>query len=272
MTERLSGSVGVLEAFMSAALADDYAEQGPPRADARRGPAVPASLVTAVVAVAIGALVTILLVSTLRSADDRQRTREALVDRVAAAQTAVSDRQATVDAQQARVATLEADVLRAGKVAPGLAEQAAALATKAGTAGMAGDGVRITMDDAPGALAASENRVLDRDLQDVVNALWREGARGVAINGHRLVSTTAIRSAGEAIVVNYEPLDRPYRIEAVGALAAAARESGVGRLLTHLSRDYGLVTSSSSARVDLPAGELHQARYATPAPAGSPAS
>ena len=62
------------------------------------------------------------------------------------------------------------------------------LAARAGTGVLAGPGVTVTIDDAADAEAGSLNRVLDRDLQDIVNVLWRMGASGVAVNGQRLTA------------------------------------------------------------------------------------
>ena len=69
---------------------------------------------------------------------------------------------------------------------------------------------------APGRLAAAQGRVLDRDLQIVVNGLWAAGAEAISINGQRLTALSAIRSAGEAILVDFRPLSPPYVVSAVG--------------------------------------------------------
>ena len=61
-----------------------------------------------------------------------------------------------------------------------------------------------------------DGRVYDRDLQDVVNALWLAGAEAMSINGQRLTAATAIRSAGEAILVNSRPLSPPSLVHAIG--------------------------------------------------------
>ncbi len=63
---------------------------------------------------------------------------------------------------------------------------------------------------------AGDGRVRDRDLQEVVNALWAAGAEAIAINGQRLSALTAIREAGEAVLVDYRPVTPPYVIRAVG--------------------------------------------------------
>jgi uncharacterized protein YlxW (UPF0749 family) len=60
-------------------------------------------------------------------------------------------------------------------------------------------------------------RIYDSDVQLLVNALWATGAESIAINNRRLTSTSAIRSAGDAILVNYRPLLPPYKISAIGS-------------------------------------------------------
>ena len=69
---------------------------------------------------------------------------------------------------------------------------------------------------APRGVRAIDGRVLDRDLQDVTNALWAAGTEAMSINGLRLTVQTAIRSAGEAILVDFRPLSPPYVLRAVG--------------------------------------------------------
>lgn len=58
--------------------------------------------------------------------------------------------------------------------------------------------------------------VLDIDVQAVVNALWAAGAEAVAVDGQRLAPTSSIRTAGEAILVDFRPVSSPYLIEAIG--------------------------------------------------------
>ncbi|MBA2390716.1 MAG: DUF881 domain-containing protein [Geodermatophilaceae bacterium] len=58
--------------------------------------------------------------------------------------------------------------------------------------------------------------VLDIDLQAVVNALWAAGAEAIAIDGQRLAPTSSIRTAGEAILVDFRPVSSPYLVESIG--------------------------------------------------------
>lgn len=70
-------------------------------------------------------------------------------------------------------------------------------------------------------------RIQDTDLRLVVNALWQAGAEAVAVNGQRVVTTTAIRRAGGVILVNYHAVASPYRVVALGD--ARALEEGLDR-------------------------------------------
>ncbi len=56
----------------------------------------------------------------------------------------------------------------------------------------------------------------DRDVRDVVNQLWSDGAEAIAVNNIRLTPTSAIRFAGEAVLVDFQPITAPYVIRAIG--------------------------------------------------------
>ena len=111
------------------------------------------------------------------------------------------------------------------------------------------------MNDAVPLLGESDAaaRVQDYDIQLVVNALWSAGAQAISVNEHRLTSTSAIRSAGEPILVDLVGQSHPYRIEAVGdpdtLPAYFARSLGQEHLILLGSR-YG-ITSSVSQDDDL---------------------
>ena len=249
---------GVLENFLSQVVVDDYAHVAPrpdrPRRWLRHWPSV-------VVLVVIGAVVASAVISTRTSDEVRQQTRDALIERVAALSSAIDGRQAEVDEQSAAVDRLQAEVLAAGDAGSG-ERDSAALAAQAGTTALSGPGLTVTIDDAPDAETGSLNQVLDRDIQDIVNVLWSMGASGVAVNEQRLTGTTAIRGAGEAILVNYQPLTRPYTVTAVGTTTSGEESSALQQLLDGLSSDYGLVSQVGSGDVALPAGELRAPRFA----------
>lgn len=249
----------VLEDFLAQAVVDDYAGVLP-RDDERpwflrHWMAVPGILL-------IGVIIAVAVTSTRASDDQRQATRTALADRITAVTALVAERQAAVDAQAATVDALRAEVL--GERAAEVQTATDALAADAGAVELRGPGLTVTIDDAPDAEAGSLNQVLDRDLQDIVNALWQMGASGIAVNDQRLTGTSAIRGAGEAILVNYQPLTRPYVVSAVGTTTTGDGASGLTELLARLGTDYGLVSEVATGDVALPAGEVRAPRFAVP--------
>lgn len=146
-------------------------------------------------------------------------------------------------------------------------------ALAAGTTPARGPGIVVALADSADADRAdpgsADLHIQDVDVQLVVNALWEAGAEAVAINGQRVVGTTAIRSAGGAILVNYKVLTSPYRIEAVGdarGLERLFRASAIARRFTEWSEVYHLgYTVRRSSRLTLPAfGGSIRLRYAQP--------
>ena len=74
-----------------------------------------------------------------------------------------------------------------------------------------------------------------------MNGLWDAGAEAISINGHRLTSRAAIRSAGAAILVDYRPLTRPYVITAIGdpgSLGVEFADNSGGSYLQSLTNNY----------------------------------
>ena len=49
----------------------------------------------------------------------------------------------------------------------------------------------------------------DSELRAVVNELWAAGAEAIAMNGLRVSPLSVIRVAGEAILLDLQPLDPP---------------------------------------------------------------
>ncbi|MFI0481247.1 DUF881 domain-containing protein [Actinomadura sp. 9N215] len=138
-----------------------------------------------------------------------------------------------------------------------------------------GDALVVTLDDAApgggrdapdGRPADAAARVYDQDLQVLVNGLWAAGAEAIGVNGQRLTPATAIRAAGEAILVDYRPLGRPYEVTALGdpgRLRDAFTGSAADRRLRALHDRFEIryaVRRSSGAR--LPAAGAVSLRYA----------
>ncbi|MCW2948171.1 MAG: hypothetical protein JWR24_4888 [Actinoallomurus sp.] len=127
----------------------------------------------------------------------------------------------------------------------------------------------VTVDDAHGArgtAAQQDGRIYDQDLQELVNGLWAAGATAVAVNGQRMTATTAIRSAGDAILVDYRPLSPPYAVTAAGdpgTIENAFADSPAGRAFRTLKTTFGIrydIRKEDSVR--LPAAPAPRLRYA----------
>jgi uncharacterized protein YlxW (UPF0749 family) len=148
-----------------------------------------------------------------------------------------------------------------------------------------GPGVKLVVDDARQTSSGDSGgpressgfsdtgRVRDRDMQRVVNGLWASGAEAVTVNGQRLTELSAIRAAGDAILVDNKPLAPPYTVLAIGdgkRLSTAFQDSADGQYLHVLQENYG-IRSSISVQDDLrlAAAPSLIVRYATPA-AGRP--
>lgn len=125
----------------------------------------------------------------------------------------LNERTEEVEELRAEVAALEAALV----VTPHQATSAEALAV--GLDAVVGSGLSVTLDDAP-ASATSENPddlvVHQQDLQGVVNALWAGGAEAMAIQGERVIATTAIRCVGNVLLLGGRTYSPPYTIEAIG--------------------------------------------------------
>lgn len=96
-----------------------------------------------------------------------------------------------------------------------------ALEKVAGLVPVAGPGLRVVLDDSTLDKAPSGNVndlvIHSQDVQAVVNALWKSGAEALAINGQRLVSTSAVLCVGNTLLLNGTVHSPPYTVSAVAA-------------------------------------------------------
>lgn len=201
-------------------------------------------------------------------------TRDRLVEQITGTRAAADAQAEKVRQLQAQVAAMEQSE------SPELARQIAVLERVTGTVAVSGPAVRIVMDDAPnpddgsGSVdprtkqAAGGGRVIARDIQIVVNSLWQSGAEAVAVNDQRIGERSAIRFAGDAILVNFRPLTRPYTITAIGdpeALPSAFSSGDGGAYLAALHSSFGIAVDITQVRsATLPPVTSSSLRYATP--------
>ncbi len=233
-------------------------------------------------------LVVAALVVTLGAAEARvsapvvAKEREELIDRINAETRAADTLESDVDKLRSDVGERQRKALeRHG------GDQGELVALLSGATPVEGPGVKLVVDDAKNtdqggggpresSSFADTGRVRDRDMQRVVNGLWESGAEAIAINGQRLTALSAIRAAGDAILVDNRPLVPPYTVLAVGdgkSLAAAFRDSADGQYLNALKESFDIRTTlSDQAEVRLPAAPSLIVRTAEPKAAGSDAA
>jgi uncharacterized protein YlxW (UPF0749 family) len=259
-------------------------------AERREAAGLPRSTGTRTMTVVVATVITGLLLSLgalalRRPSTSAQKARAELISQVESRRAAVDRQSAQLLALQDQVDSLQAEALAAGQ-GDEAQRRLAVLSLAAGADAVTGPGVRLVIDDAPGSDAGSadgnprteaqseDGKVLSKDLQVVVNGLWEAGAEAVAVNGQRLTSQSAIRFAGEAILVNFRPLTRPYTITAIGgpnALQSGFAESDAGSYLRALQDNYGIRASMDAVKsLTLPAASSLTVRSATvPRPTGA---
>jgi uncharacterized protein YlxW (UPF0749 family) len=253
---RADGSMSLLVDMMTNSLDSSYAEAAARKREAPHAAAAAAERPSRR-AVALLLLVSVGLVTGTAAAQVRRH--QAAQDGVRAQLVAdVQRRTAATDDLAASAARLRADVAReqaaglsTGAAGRSAAQRLAALELAAGVGPVTGAGLVVRLDDAAEPTGDAETRggdvgdgrVQDHDLQEVVNALWASGAEAISINGLRLTAQTAIRSAGEAILVDFRPLSPPYTVRAVGdakLLETSFVDGPTGRRLGTLASVYGL--------------------------------
>jgi uncharacterized protein YlxW (UPF0749 family) len=115
--------------------------------------------------------------------------------------------------------------------------------------------------------------VLDRDLQQIANALWQAGAEAIAINDQRLISTSTIRAAGDAILVDFRPLTGPYEVSAIGPrdMQRQFTNSTTAKTFRQLVDAFGMSFEIRKRdNLSLPAASDPQLHYARPLRSVSP--
>ena len=124
------------------------------------------------------------------------------------------------------------------------ARQRSALGLTAGLVPMAGPGVRVTLDDSQLDQAPTGNVndlvIHSQDVQAVVNALWKAGAEAIAINGQRLIATSAVLCVGNTLLLNGTVHSPPYTVTAVGAARERFEGDPLVRRLRSDATSYGL--------------------------------
>ncbi|WP_106964400.1 DUF881 domain-containing protein [Streptomyces sp. HGB0020] len=276
---RPDASMSLLTNVMDHSLDDGYAEAAA-RKKAAGESGMPKTL-RARLGLAAG-LVLAALVVTVGAAQARvaapvvAKEREELIDRIDRETAAADKLEASVDKLRDDVNTRQREALKKS----GGGDGGELVGILSGAVEVHGPGVKLVVDDAKEATSGGNGdpretsdfsdtgRVRDRDMQRVVNGLWESGAEAVAINGQRLTALSAIRAAGDAILVDNKPLVPPYTVLAVGngkQLSNRFQNSADGLYLHALQENYGIRNSISvESDLRLPAAPSVIVRTAQP--------
>ncbi|MGY0006827.1 DUF881 domain-containing protein [Micromonospora sp. I033] len=230
--------------------------------------------VSVVVLLVIGFLFAVAYRETVAEEPGRAKARAGLIAEI-------KQREAETDRLTARADQLREEVSRQRDAALSGSQASRLRNLEAGTGlgRVRGDGVVVRLADASAdrdavtGADAGPSRVLYSDLQKVANALWAAGAEAVAINGQRLTATSTIRSAGEAILVDYRPVTSPYEVTAIGPGSMRDRfdDSRAAELMRDVQRTTGLSFGVKDADdLTLPAAPQPRLRYAEPSVSPSP--
>ncbi|WP_371648492.1 DUF881 domain-containing protein [Streptomyces mirabilis] len=256
---RPDASMSLLTNVMDHSLDDGYAEAAARRQTEGAG-GMPKT-VRAKLGLAAG-LVLAALVVTVGAANARiaapvvAKERQELIDRVERETAAADKLESSVDTLRDDVSARQNEALKK----QGGSGQADLVGVLSGAVAVHGPGVKLVVDDAKEATEGGNGdpretsgfsdtgRVRDRDMQRVVNGLWESGAEAVSINGQRLTALSAIRAAGDAILVDNKPLVPPYTVLAVGdgeRLSTRFQNGADGLYLHALQENYGIRTAIS---------------------------
>ncbi|GAB2732082.1 DUF881 domain-containing protein [Streptomyces bullii] len=271
--------MSLLTNVMDHSLDDGYAEAAARKEAAGEG-GLPKTL-RAKLGLAVG-LVLAALVVTVGAAQARiaapavAKERQELIDRIDRETETADELEGSVDKLREDVSARQREALEKS----GGSARSELLGILSGATAVHGPGVRLVVNDAKDAGTGGDGdpreasgfsdtgRVRDRDMQRAVNGLWESGAEAISINGQRLTALSAIRAAGDAILVDNRPLVPPYTVLAVGdgeRLSTRFQDSADGLYLHALQENYGIRTGISVEEdLELPAAPSVIVRTAQP--------
>ncbi len=269
--------MSLLTNVMDHSLDEGYAEAAAARGGARdsRMPGTLPGLLTLGAGLAlVGAVVTVGAVNAHKAEPTLAKERDALIHRINDSNTSADHLQKQVQELRLKVDNTQQQALASGDGDSG------GLTGAVGLGEVTGPGLKLVLEDAAGTGHggnvdpragqgfSNSGRLRDRDLQLVVNGLWGSGAEAIAINGQRLTALSAIRAAGEAVLVDNRPLVPPYNIQAIGdgsKLLGAFEKDMAGQYLRLLQEQYGIKSTLSAQKsLTLPAAVGVTLRTAQP--------
>ncbi len=230
----------------------------------------------AVGALIVGFVLAVAWVHTHRSAPEEAVVHDKLVAQVRAAEGTVQDLSNNEAALSSQVDRIRNQALaNSGPLLRTLQNDQLA----AGFTAVHGPGMEVTLSEPtvtsqpsdPAGRAsrgpiATSHILMDSDVRSVVNQLWSDGAEAIAVNGIRLTPTSAIRFAGDAVLVDFQPISSPYKIDAIGnsdQLVTGFAASDVASKYQTLASVRGIgFTFTQASSLSMPGSPSTALRYA----------
>lgn len=148
----------------------------------------------------------------------RAPEQERLASLIRTEQSRSSELRFTADELRRQVATIQQS-REAGTVGPSAA--LTALRERMGLVEAEGPGLVVALDDSTERESPSGNLndlvIHSQDVQAVANGLWAAGAEALAVNGQRVVPTSAVLCVGNTLLINGTVHSPPFRFTALGA-------------------------------------------------------
>ncbi len=236
-------------------------------------------------AVVLGLVLSIAALTLRPSGTTASRDKALLIDQIHARQDQSDNLGTQLSGLREEIQRYQGAAL--GSEQPALADELVRLSLLTGDVGAGGPGLVLTVDDAAdvnavggadprGANGFSPGRVTSLDLQVIANGLWEAGAEAISINGQRLTARSAIRFAGEAILVDYRPLTPPYALTVIGDPTTVQTRFAVttaGSYLKALADNYKIRSDVKAAdRVTVPRNPSLELLFAQPVSPDAPSS
>jgi uncharacterized protein YlxW (UPF0749 family) len=273
-TGRRDASMVLLTSLVEDSLDQGYARAAARRATGEQGRRGGRWVLTAGL-LAVGLLLATAAAQTRDRADATAQARDALAAEVEDRTATNEQLERSLEQQRAAVSRERRAALRITADGARLERTLARLETVTGAAAVRGPGMSLVLEDAasqaegadvdPRTDVDTDGRVTDRDLQTLVNEIWASGAEAVAVNEQRLTALSAIRAAGDAILVDFRPLNPPYEVRAIGPSQMRTRfVQGFGGSYLQVLRDYGIdYAVEDRDELELPASAGLTVRHAT---------
>jgi len=278
----------LLDAVLAETLDPAYAQAAANRSATGAAPRrrLSARTMVALTMAVAGLLLAVTYDQAAASAQGREQVRAALVDDIRHESDETDQLAVQLETLAGEVTRTRDELLAASAVGQQALDELARAERGAAAVPVTGPGLLVTLanadpeadDDPVGGGNAEEDprgRVRDGDLQLVVNALWAAGAEAVSINGQRLGPTTAIRFAGEAVLVDFRPVTNPYEVSAIGdpdTLSTDFLASPEVGALAVISESFGLrFDFAREDELSLPAASIPELRSAGPEGRDQPA-